>query len=210
MQHFRVPFFIALQKFEESGSKFDLGNAFQHFPVHCIGRGYLFVKPFRAHIVHIATCIFLPLILPCNGPCFDRPSRRSGVSVSNFPRTRASRVTLAHCGHCRRAVSIQPSGLNHFNEFPRAGCTIIEKILLFHCFHESAPSLHGSSNKSHNGSNTTPDGLKTGSKCPTRVPRRPRHAPQKILVRGLVLAVLLVVVHRPCVALIKIHAVGAI
>ena len=153
---------------------------------------------------------FLPLILPCNGPCFDRPSRRSGVSVSNFPRTRASRVTLAHCGHCRRAVSIQPSGLNHFNEFPRAGCTIIEKILLFHCFHESAPSLHGSSNKSHNGSNTTPDGLKTGSKCPQRVPRRPRHAPQKILVRGLVLAVLLVVVHRPCVALIKIHAVGAI
>ena len=153
---------------------------------------------------------FLPLILPCNGPCFDRPSRRSGVSVSNFPRTRASRVTLAHCGHCRRAVSIQPSGLNHFNEFPRAGCTIIEKILLFHCFYESAPSLHGSSNKSHNGSNTTPDGLKTGSKCPTRVPRRPRHAPQKILVRGLVLAVLLVVVHRPCVILIKIHAVGAI
>ena len=77
---------------------------------------------------------FLPLILPCNGPCFDRPSRRSGVSVSNFPRTRASRVTLAHCGHCRRAVSIQPSGLNHFNEFPRDGCTIIEKILLLIVF----------------------------------------------------------------------------
>ena len=118
------------------------------------------------HILCILPLAFFPLILPCNGPCFDRPSRRSGVCVSNFPRTRASRVTLAHCGHCRRAVSIQPSGLNHFNEFPRAGCTIIEKILLFHCFHESAPSLHGSSNKSHNGSNTTPMASRRAQNAP--------------------------------------------